>query len=375
MKILFLTRSLATGGAERQLVALARGLSERGHDVIIAQFYSGGQLERELDNSFVRIVNLNKQGRWSNFAFFTRLYNLVRLGKPDIIHGYLGIPNIFSYLLSKFFPNLKVVWGVRASDMDLSRYDRVARLSYWIECKLSCWADLIIANSEAGRQHAIKNGFSSSKMRVIHNGIDTIQFYPNRASGLQVRDEWGVDPSAVLVGIIARVDPMKDHETFLRAALRVRQQIPDCQFVCVGRCDATNSARLKELVSELGIDDAIIWAGERDDLPAVYNALTLLCQSSITEGFPNVIAEAMACGVPCVGTNVGETAFIIGETGRVVPSRDPEKLADTMLEMLRCKQVLPCSTARERIEKLFSFSHLIDASEYELLSIVTKDKN
>lgn len=373
MKIMFLTRSLDSGGAQRQLTNLARGLAERGHDVTIAQFYSGGQLEQDLNNTGVYLIDLNKQGRWSNFALFLRLYDLVSKGKPDVIHGYLGIPNIFSLIIGNLFPSIKIVWGVRASDMDLARYDRIARLSYWVECKLSRWADMIIANSEAGRQHAIENGFPASKMRVIHNGIDTIRFAPDRDTGVRIRQEWGVDSNELLVGIVARIDPMKDHETFLRAAQRVHQNIPDCKFVCIGRAETSALVRLKELANELRIDNAVIWAGERNDLPCVYNALDLLCQSSITEGFPNVIAEAMSCGVPCVATDVGDSAVIIGDTGRVVPPRQPERLAVAMLELIEHKKALPFHAPRELIVELFSFPHLIEATEHELLTLVSKD--
>jgi glycosyltransferase involved in cell wall biosynthesis len=373
MKIVFLTRSLQSGGAERQLAGLARGLAERGHGVTIAQFYNGGQLERDLDDTGVRLVDMNKQGRWSNFAFLLRLYNLVSKEKPDIFHSYLDIANICSLLIGKMFPSTKIVWGIRSSDMDLTRYDTVARLSYRVECKLSRWANLIIANSEAGRRHAVKNGFPAAKIRVIYNGIDTVRFAPDRDSGIRLRQQWKVASKERLVGIVARIDPMKDHETFLRAAKQVYQEIRHCRFVCVGRADATALAGLKELASDLKIGKALIWAGERDDLPAVYNALDVLCQSSITEGFPNAIAEAMACGVPCVATDVGDTAFIMGNTGRIVSPRQPERLAEAMIDLLRGDQTLPSDTARERIVGLLSSFQLIEATEQELLALINKD--
>lgn len=372
MNILFLTRSLESGGAERQLIVLACGLAEHGHDVIVAEFYGGGLLERELRTSDVRLIDLKKQGRWSNLFFFIRLIRLVLRERPNIIHGYLGVPNILAIFLRLFCPSTRVVWGIRASDMDLSRYDWLSRLCYRLECFFSSRADLIIANSFAGRAFAVKNGFPANKMMVIPNGIDTERFQPDRVAGLAIRRSWPLPDGVPLIGIVGRIDPMKDYENFLHAAKRVYTKQPDVYFVCVGRGEGAELTRLKQLAAKLGIGDSVIWAGERQDLKAVYNSFDLLCLSSVTESFPNVVAEAMACGIPCVVTDVGDAAQIIGKTGRVVPPQDSSALGDALLSMLKEHRDLPDEAVRQRISELFSVERLIVNTEIALEKLLAK---
>lgn len=201
MKIIFLSRSLHLGGAERQLTVLAKGLCHLGHDVKVAVFYSGGPLEADLNAAKIPVIYLDKQFRWHAFSFFLRLARLVRREHPDILHSYLVIPNILTIMLKPFSPSAKMVWGVRASNVDLDRYDSLARLTYHIECKLSRFADLIICNSHAGMEYAALHGFPKNKMVVVPNGIDTDRFYPDPKARDQIRAEWGIQESEKLIGI------------------------------------------------------------------------------------------------------------------------------------------------------------------------------
>ena len=154
MKILFLIRSLNSGGAERQLVVLSKGLRERGHDVVVAIFYSGGPLEKELSEARVRIRALNKRGRWDVFAFLSRVTKVIREERPAILHGYLDDPNLITTMLKSLFPRMRVVWGVRCSNID--NRDWLARLIFKLSCLLSRFPDAIIANPHVGRQHLVQ---------------------------------------------------------------------------------------------------------------------------------------------------------------------------------------------------------------------------
>jgi glycosyltransferase involved in cell wall biosynthesis len=339
VRIIFLIRSLNFGGAERQLVALSTGLYERDYSVKVAVFSPDGPLEGGLRKSGVPLIVLDKKGRWDIFVFLWRLVRLIRHEKPDILHGYLPVPNLLTILLKPVFPRVRMVWGVRASNMELDRYDWLARFIYRIECILSRFADLIICNSNAGKEYAAKNGFPVEKMVVIPNGIDTARFRPDTAARERLRAEWGLNNDQKLIGLVGRLDPMKDHPTFIRAAALLSEQRQDVRFVCVGDGPQSYRSELHSLARDVGLDGKLIWTGARGDMPSVYNALDIaVSSSSFGEGFPNVIGEAMSCGIPCVVTNVGDATDIVGDLGKVVPTENPTALAKALNDALSTTQ-------------------------------------
>ena len=258
--------------------------------------------------------------------------------------------------------------------MDLSRYDWFWRLSFFLERKLSRFADLIIVNSYAGMEYSAQNGFPMEKMIVIPNGIETANFSPQPTLREKIRKEWEISNNETLIGLVARLDPKKDHITFLKAAAQVSRVRPDIRFVCVGRGDEVYYERLRHIGDECGLNGRILWAGSRDDMPAVYNGLDILCLSSaFGEGFPNVIGEAMACGVPCVVTDVGDSARIVGDNGIVVPPGQPEALSSGLLEMVarieKNKEDL-ADRLRRRIVEEFSVEKMVQLTEAALSDLL-----
>lgn len=361
MKIAFLTRSLEYGGAERQLAALALGLKARGDDVSIMMFYGGGPMEAELRQAGVPLIDLRKRGRWDLFALPLRLVKVLRRDRPDVVYSILPPQNLLAGLLRPAFRPTRVVWGIRASTFDLSGYDWLTRWSYTLERRLSSLPDLVIVNSQAGLNALIAGGFPVSKTRLVSNGIDCRRFRPDPGARQRVREEWGVADGEHLVGLVARFDPLKDPETFLNAAALLAAERKRSRFVCVGDGPAKITGQLRTLAQRLDLSDRMIWAGARNDMPAVYNALDVLCLSSISEGFPNVIGEAMACGVACVVTDVGDSARIVGGTGIVVPPRDPGALAEgwrRMLELSAKDRAELGDRVRSRIQEAFSIEAL-----------------
>lgn len=365
-RILFFIRSLNAGGAERQLVVTAKGLAERGYDVTVLTFYSGGFYADELSGTKVHLLSLHKKGRWDLVAFFCRLISLLRTEAPDTIYSFLGGANIFSILSRPFIPRTRFVWGVRASNMDLDCYDRTSRWSYWVECRLARFADHIVANSHAGLEYAVEHGFPASKMAVIPNGIDTVRFRPDKAAGMLVRKAWGIGDDERLIGLVGRIDPMKGHPTFLDAAALIKDQLPNVRFVCVGNGEAEYENAMRKLAMEMGLKDVLIWAGVRSNMVEVYNAFDIASSSSCSEGFPNIIGEAMACGVPCVVTDVGDSALVVGQAGLVVPPNDCGALCSAWREMLLFETKEFCAmsvSARDRIMSKFSIRTLLDSTE------------
>jgi glycosyltransferase involved in cell wall biosynthesis len=363
-KIVFLVRSLDYGGAQRQVVTLVKSLSKHKFDITVLCFYSGEPLEEELRNSKVRVMGLKKRGRWDLFGFWVHLLSKIQSIQPDLIHGYLGVPNILTIFLKPFFPSCRMVWGLRNSEMDLSRYDWLRLLSFQLERLLSRFADLIIVNSHAALSDHVKQGFPKERMIVIPNGIDTERFKPASELRLQCRAEWGISANTLLIGLVARLDPMKDHQNFLQAAALLTRERQDVSFICVGTGREDYAKKLSRLVDDLGIGDRVIWTGAYADMPPVYNALDIATSASAYgEGFSNAIGEAMACGVPCVVTDVGDSAWIVGDTGVIVPAHKPEALAKAWLSCLNQDRNQLGGQARERILENFSVHRLVNASQ------------
>lgn len=374
MKILILIRALSAGGAERQVAVLAQGLRAAGHAVSVAVFYGGGEIESDLAGTDVSLIDLRKRGRWDTLAFLWRLVRAIRRERPDVIYSWLPVANILTALLCPLFPRVKRAWAICASNMDLDRYDWLVKLTTRIEARLSPLAHTLISNSYSGRDYAIQDGFPPVKLKVVPNGIDTQRFRPDRAAGQPVRAGWGVGPDERLIGLVGRLDPMKGHPNFLRAVAELRERRTGLRFVCVG--DGTEAYRqsLRALAGELGLDDVLIWAGTRTDMPAVYNALDIAVSSSAYgEGLPNMLGEAMACGLPCVVTRVGDSPWVVGDTGIVAPPEHPAALAAALEEMLdRLDWDGPAlsQAARRRVEEYLSVGSLVGGTLAEIEAIL-----
>lgn len=376
MKIVFLIRSLTFGGAERQLVALARGLHERGHDIRVGVFYADGPLEADLREAGVRVTVLDKGGRWDLAGFMVRLTRFLRNERPDVFHGYLGTSNYLG-VLTRPFHGAKVVWGVRASDLDGTRYDWFYRLDGTIERSLARFPDLLIANSHAGRDHVLQRGFPAAKTIVIPNGIDAQRFHPDTRIRAEVRAEFGVADQEVLIGRIGRLDPQKDYPTFIRAAADIVRQRPKTRFICVGTGPEDYERELHDLATGLGLTDRLIWTGPRADMPGIYNALDVMVSSSAWgEGLPNVVAEAMACGVPCVVTDSGDSSWVVGTVGKVVPPRDVPALVTATVDFIDDLDEgrIDTTAIRQRIVRELSMERLYDQTEAALQFAIQQPK-
>jgi glycosyltransferase involved in cell wall biosynthesis len=358
--IVFLVRSLGTGGAERQLTLATKELYRRGYHVAVVSLYQGGHFEGELRKTGVPVFVVGKKGRWDVVCFVIRVVRLAKKIRPALIVGFLGAGNIVAVLLKALLPKLKVIWEVRAATIWLEYYDWIWRLEKILMRALAPVPDKIIVNSKAGFWELTKEGYRSSKIVVIPNGIDIDLFCPNRETGKELRLKWCGGHEGRLLGMVARLDPMKDHETFMRAAACLLEKTKDVKFVCVGPDRGGRIARFRFLAEMLGISDSLVWAGEHAEMAPVYNALDVNTLCSVGEGFPNAAAEAMACGVPCVVTDVGDCANLVGDTGIVVPPRDPVALARAWERCLGMDLEEMGKRARERIVKHFTVDRMVD---------------
>ncbi len=353
-----MARSLESGGTERQLVALAKSLDKDRFDVTVCLFYDQGELRKDLKGQKgIRLVSMDKKGRWDMLPFLVRLTLLLKREKPHAIYSMLPVPNIIGLTCARLGSKAKIVWGIRASRRELPKGDPLPGIAYFLETQLSRFCNLVIANSKAGKIDIVKRGFPESKIDVIENGIDTQRFSFRERGRERIRKDWGASSGDTVIGIVANVRPVKDHETFLRAASLLAEQRKHIKFVCIG---GGSTDALKVMSEELGLGDQIIWTGPFQEMPVAYSALDILCSTSLAEGFSNVIAEAMSCGRPCIVTDVGDSASIVGKNGFSVPVQNPERLASAMENMILRLESEPdiCKKARLRIVDNFDTSVL-----------------
>jgi glycosyltransferase involved in cell wall biosynthesis len=340
--------------------------------VAIALFYSGAPLENEIDRSRVRLIPLDKRSRWDLLSFYWTLLRVVQREQPDVLHGWMSDPNLVASVIRLMYPKARIFWCIRCANVEMV-LDRVASTAYWFERRLSHFADCIVVNSRAGVNHAASRGFPLEKMFHIPNGIDVNSLYFDPSAGQRVRVDWGFTGSERLIGLVGRRDAIKDHAGFLRAAARLAQQLPEARFVCIGDGPEQYRANLEALSRELGLEQKVMWVPARPDVRAVYNALDVVCLCSLSEGFPNVIGEAMACGRHCVVTDVGDCSFLVGNAGVVVPPNDPEALAVGLRQALSLARN-PNARGRQRILEHFTVTHLADRTEKLLLGFCSVDK-
>ncbi len=374
IRVVFLISVLNRGGAERQLTLLVKGMDLRRFAITVVTVYDGGPLWADLEGiEGVELLSLHKKGRGDYLRPLWRLARIIRQRRPHVIHGYMGVSNILVLLFGKPF-GAKVVWGLRASNVNFSLYDRLSAWHFRVAARLSRFADLIIANSYAGMRHHLAEGYSGAHMTVIPNGFDTERFRPDRPAGQLLRDSWDVPDDSLLIGLVARLDPMKDHATFLRAASQLAAERDDVNFVCVGGGSESFRRRLVDLGTTLGLGSRLVWAGEHANISVVQNALDIATSSTaFGEGFSNTIGEAMACGVPCVVTDVGDSARLIGATGLTVPFGDPAALAGawrTLLDMPVAQRAALGRAARVRIVTEYSLESLVSKTENALTKLV-----
>jgi len=373
IRILFLIRSLDTGGAEKQLCNLVKGLDKRMFDIYVITFYDGGRFRHELEGiPEIHLISLGKKKRWDLLPLFYRLFVHLKKIRPQILHGYMEVPNLLCLLMGKIL-GVKVVWGVRSSYMNLSEYSWTDR---WLS-KLAVWfsriPDLIISNSYAGKEYSIQSGFPSENITVINNGIDINKYHPNRMVGNKLRESCRIDDNQLFVGMVGRLDPIKDHATFIKAAVLIVEQNPSVRFVLIGSGDAEYKKGIERMINENKLSKKVCLIEHLDDMVAAYNSLDISCLSSYGEGFPNTLAEAMACGIPVVTTDVGDAKHIIGDAGIVVPVGDHNGLAAGILKiaaMTQSERHELGARGRARIVKNFSLELMVSHTENVIRKLI-----
>lgn len=373
MKILLFIRSLELGGAEHQLLNLAGRLSKE-HDVLVLTFYDRDEYKMSgllLNNCC--LISLNKKSRWDIFRFIFKFLKVIRDVKPDVIYAFMGNASLVALLAPLASKRIAIVWGIRSSNMKLALYGRLQMLLRWLECNLSIFADLIIVNSEAGRREALSDGFKNKKIIVIPNGIDNIKFQKNDISRTNIRNMLGIPVDAVVIGAVARHDPMKGLEVFIDAAAIHAKYFPKTYFLIIGSGVERYTDTLKYKARSLSLQDRTIWLEKTNKVANYYSVMDIFTSTSIYgEGFSNAIGEAMLSQLPCVVTNVGDAKIIVGDCAIVVPpdSSDSVARAWSSLIGLSDQEIRNLGIqSRNRIATRYSIDSMVTLTESALTSV------
>jgi len=334
IKIVHLITELNTGGAEQMLCKLVTHMDRKAFRPLVVSMTDRGPVGEKLASEGVPVLELGMRLGRPTPAGLLKLCRLLRKHDPNVLQTWLYHADLLGLLAGKVSAVKRIVWGIRCSDMDLRNYSPLTALTVWSNAKLSCFPDAILVNSEKGKQIHEKRGYSARRMRVIPNGFDIERFRPDETAREWLLAELGLTHQAKLIGFVGRFDPMKDHKTFFRAASALAAKEDSVHFILAGDGMVVSNAQVSVLVKPKLLDKVHL-LGRREDIPRLLAAMDIATSASAYgEGFSNAVGEAMACGVPCAVTDVGDAGWIVGDTGIVVPPGSPELLADAWNRLL-----------------------------------------
>lgn len=371
MKIAFVITGLATGGAEMMLLKLLSAMDrQRFIPTVIA--LAGGELLPRFEALGVSIYCMGFRNGTLPITGFFRLVRLLRQLQPDVIQGWMYHGNLAAQSTAfSLTQKPLVIWNIRGTNTDLSQEQWslaqekwTSAITIWLSAKLSALPVKIINNSKnSALLHQQKLGYPLKSTLIIPNGFDTERFKPAAPAYQSFRDALNLPADSLLIGLMGRYHPMKDHGNFFQAASQLIKAYPTLKFILAGTNIQPSNQELMGLIYSLGLDASVYLLGRRDDMPEITAALDIASSSSSHgEGFSNTIGEAMSCGVPCVVTDVGDSAWIVGDTGQVVPPRDPDALAHALRELVDMGAEARRSLgqrARQRIVNHFSLESVV----------------
>lgn len=303
-----------------------------------------------------------QRGSLPNPVIFFRLVRLLRRLRPNIVHTWMYHSDLIGGLAARVASCSNVIWGIRHTDLskdeNKSSTLQVVKICAWLSRYLP--VKILSCSNRAKDIHAAV-GYQVDKLHVIPNGFELDRFVPDASARISVRNELGLRQDTFLVGLIARYDAQKNHLGFVEAAAAVAVQLPQVHFVLAGHDVDEKNSVLQAAIAKNGLQGRMHMLGRRDDIPRLMAALDVLASSSHGEAFPNVLGEAMACGVPCVVTDVGDSAEIVADIGRVVPAGDMAGLARELVAVLQlpaADRVVLRGKARERVATNYEIGYV-----------------
>jgi glycosyltransferase involved in cell wall biosynthesis len=320
MRVLHIISNLTTGGAEMMLYKILHTMNRERFESVVISLMDEGRFGKALKKAGLEVHTLGMKAGKPSVKAVWRLLHLIRSINPDIIQGWMPHGNLAASLSRVFLgKQVPVIWNIRHALYNIQHEKKGTAKVIKVGAMLSKRTAKIIYNSRVSAQQHQAFGYSASQTVIIPNGFDTQQFQPSQTAREKLRKTLQVPEDTFLIGLIARYHPVKDHANFLNAAARLVKAREDVQFVLAGRDVELSNPLIAELVQRQKLADRVHMLGERQDISDLTAGLDIATSSSYTESLPNTVGEAMACGVPCVVTDVGDSAWLVGETGKVVP--------------------------------------------------------
>lgn len=370
---------LNVGGAEmmlRRLVEMQRAQGKWTEHHVIS-LTTVGVIGKELQERGVAVTALGMRSAVQAPLAFLRLVRHLRRLRPDIVQTWMYHADFLGGLAARFAGARKIVWRICTTDVAKGG-SRLTVLLRWVCARLSHRVPhTILCVAEAARRVHLAVGYCEERIIVLPDGFDMERLQASVEETAQLRQACGFDSDTVVIGTLGRFNRVKDQENFVRAAGLIALEYPSVRFMMVGRgCDSANPA-LMSWIASTGRTDRFVLLGERGDAPICLAAMDIFVLSSRTEGFPNVLGEAMAMGRLCVTTDVGDAALMLGEHGIVVPPEDARALAKGVTQMLTIPQQERCVLARRQrlhIEQNFSIERCAERFTAVYDDVLTKPR-
>lgn len=365
-RVLHVITSLETGGAEAMLLKLLEASGGAGQ--LVVNLSAGGGLRPLFLASGTELVELGMTPRRANPAALLRLAGLIRRRRPELVHGWMHHGNLAALLAQKLSGRrVPVLWNIRNALNEAAWQRRATWAVIRAGGALSRLAASIVYNSRVGLSQHQAIGYAHRSVEVIPNGFDVERFRPDPQARASVRAELGLAPATCAIGLVARYHPVKDHAALVMAAGTLRREGVDLALIMAGSDVVGQNPELAATIAAAGIASRTLLLGERLDVARILAGLDIAVLCSRSEGFPNALGEAMACGVPCVATDVGDCRFLLGAGGIIVPPRDPGALADALRHLIglapEARRELGL-TGRARIEREFTLSRIVQRYEH-----------
>lgn len=361
--IAHLITGLDTGGAEMMLDKLLSRMDPSKFRNIVISMTGYGKLGTSLQQKGIQVYSLNMRlGIPSPFGLW-RVLKILRRECPDILQTWLYHADLLGTIAGKLVGIRRIAWNVRCSDMNLGHYSRLTGLVLRLLARMSRTPDAVVVNSEAGKRQHENIGYEPKNWVLIPNGFDTERFRPDGLARDRLSRQLGLPAESLIIGTVARYDPMKDHRNLLEALRVVLETSSAVRCVLAGKgVDNTNPV-LVSAIKSLGLEGKVHLLGERRDIELIMPALDVfVLPSAFGEGFPNVVGEAMSCAVPCIVTDVGDSRFVVGDTGLVVPPMDSQALASAIVQFFGktgLARIHLGAMARARIEEKFGLMRIV----------------
>lgn len=357
IKVVHIITGLNAGGAEMMLYRLLSRTDRSRFNSMVISLTGRGRMADALEALQVPVVSLDMRSGGDVFRGLKNLIRPLRRYRPHIIQTWLYHADLVGMIAQRFAPGSHLCWNLRCAELEKGDVPGGTLVLRRLLSLFSGIPDVVMVNSNGGQRAHQALGYHPRRWVILHNGFDIESCRRVPAERADMRRELGASDETSLVGLIARFDPLKDHANFVRAAGLLAAGRPQVRFVLVGRGVDSANATLMQQIQDAGLNGRCHLLGERDDAVRIMAALDLAVSASYSEGFPNAIGEAMACGVPCVVTEVGDSAFLVGDTGMIVPPRNPEAMAGgcaKLLDMPAAERASLGNAARRRIEQFFS---------------------